>query len=59
MTLYPAPAGIAASDRYAVTNENLRVAGKLVESAEDLNLQTNEFVRSLRIQTVPVKTIKE
>jgi hypothetical protein len=59
VTLYPAPAGIAASDRYAVTNENLRVAGKLVESAEDLNLQTNEFVRSLRIQTVPVKTIKE
>jgi hypothetical protein len=40
-------------DQYRIEDvsiENLRVAGKLIESVEDLNLQTNEFVRSLRIQ---------
>jgi hypothetical protein len=40
-------------DQYRIEDvsiENLRVAGKLIESAEDLNLQTNEFVRTMHIQ---------
>ncbi len=38
-----------------VSIENLRIAGRLIASPAELNLQTNEFVHALRLQGTPVK----